>query len=102
MAQEFVTLGFDSDPSPAAREPQADERLIAEGWVRRHSADAERAKESVELYRSLGFEVLTRELAATDYDASCRDCVANVCPLHVLIYTRMGTGGKLEGDDKDV
>ncbi len=91
MVGDFVILGSDSEPNPRTCGAAADERLAAEGWVRRHSVDADRVEESVELYRSLGFEVLTRQLTTADYDPSCQECVASDCPLHVLIYTRRGT-----------
>lgn len=100
VAQGFVILGSNTKPNPSIGAAREDERLAAEGWVRRHTADADRVEESIELYRSLGFEVLTRELTSADYDPSCRDCVASACPSHVLIYTRKGAGGKLGSNER--
>lgn len=88
MGQDFVILGSDSQRNPDTSAEQEDERLVAAGWVRRHSVDVDRVEEFVELYRSLGFEVQTRALTPADYDPSCRDCAASACPMHVLIYTR--------------
>lgn len=101
VAQDFVILRSNTEPNPSICAAREDERLAADGWVRRHTADADRAKESIELYRSLGFEVLMRELTSTDYDPSChRDCVASAGPSHVLIYTRKGAGGKLGSNER--
>ena len=94
VARDFVILGSNTEPNPPTCVARKDKRLATEGWERRHTADADRVQESIELYRSLGFEVLKRELTSADYDPSCRDCIASACPSHVLIYTRKGAGGK--------
>jgi len=66
----------------------ADPELIAAGWERRYLADPDRAREAVELYTSLGYEVKAQKLTPADFDASCGDCPAHVCQAYVLIYTR--------------
>lgn len=65
-----------------------DPRLVVEGWERRFMADAERAKEAVELYQSLGFEVLTEEVKPTELSDLCSDCQLVVCRYYVTVYTR--------------
>jgi len=42
---------------------QADPALVAQGWERRFTADAQRAKEAMELYEQLGYEVAFHFLA---------------------------------------
>ncbi len=88
VASDFVILASGSNPAPRTGVEVEDERLAAEGWVRRHTADANRVAEWLELYRSLGFEVFTRELTIADHDPQCRDCVISACTSYVLIYTR--------------
>jgi hypothetical protein len=58
------------------------------GWRRRHMTDPLRARESIALYESLGFEVATRDLTPDDFDPRCRACASGVCHSYVLIYTR--------------
>ncbi|MHC4413720.1 MAG: hypothetical protein ACYS0G_00395 [Planctomycetota bacterium] len=66
----------------------ADPKLIAEGWVRRHLADPARARESVELYTSMGYEVKVQTLTPSDFGPQCGQCAAVACGSCVLIYTR--------------
>jgi hypothetical protein len=66
--------------------------LIAEGWTRRYLADPIRAREAVELYRSLGYEVRAARLTPADLEPSCRDCAPVICRSYVLIYTRKMAG----------
>jgi hypothetical protein len=67
---------------------RSDPALIAAGWVRRHLVDPDRARESVELYESMGFEVLVLQLTPDDFGPQCQECASIVCRSHVLIYTR--------------
>lgn len=66
----------------------ADPKLIARGWVRRYLADPDRAKEAIELYTSLGYEVKAQTLLPEDFLATCGDCASAVCQSYVMIYTR--------------
>lgn len=66
----------------------ADPKLLAEGWVRRYLADPDRAKEAVELYSSLGYEVKAHKLTPEDFGANCGDCASTICQSYVMIYTR--------------
>jgi len=70
---------------------RSDPKLLADGWVRRHLADPERAKEALELYASMGFEVMAHELTPDDFGPNCTDCASVICKSYVLIYTRKPT-----------
>lgn len=89
-----MTMREDVRPASSAEDSSArasivdDPSLDEAGWVRRHLADPARAKESVELYTSLGFEVLSRRLQPRDFGPQCRDCAVTICRSYVLIYTR--------------
>jgi hypothetical protein len=65
-----------------------DPGLVAQGWVRRHLADPMRAREAIELYTSLGFEVKAQKLTPADLGPNCADCASTICSSYVLIYTR--------------
>lgn len=67
---------------------RSDPALLAEGWVRRHVVGPDRVEESMELYRSLGFEVKAVTLTPADFGPSCQSCAAEICGSYVLIYTR--------------
>ncbi len=72
-----TTLGVQTDPV-----------LESEGWERRHLVGPDRAAESVELYESMGFEVLAKELSPPDMGDGCANCASVICASYVLIYTR--------------
>jgi hypothetical protein len=74
--------GLDPLPFPA------DPKLAAEGWTRRHLADAARAQESIDLYTSMGYEVKVRKLTPADFGPQCAHCASAMCHACVLIYTR--------------
>lgn len=67
---------------------QPDPRLVAEGWQRRFTADAQRAKEAVELYTSLGYEVRAEPVTTADLHDDCDDCLASAALSLCTIYTR--------------
>jgi len=75
-----------------------DPTIDADGWVRRHLADPVRARESTELYESLGFEVMSRRLQPDDLGPECQACAASVCNSYVLIYTRARRTGSSRDD----
>ena len=66
----------------------ADPKLVAQGWVRRFLADPARAKEAVDIYSSLGYEVKAQKLSPEDFGAMCGNCSSTICNSHVMIYTR--------------
>ena len=65
-----------------------DPDLVAQGWQRRFMADPVRAKESIDLYQSLGFEVRTEPIKPSELGEECADCQLVVCFSYVTIYTR--------------
>ena len=71
---------------------QPDPALLEDGWERRQLADPDRAKEAVELYESLGFEVLAKELTEADFGDACKTCAVAGCNGYVMIYTRKKNG----------
>jgi hypothetical protein len=66
----------------------ANPELTAAGWTRRYLADPIRAKEAIELYSSLGYEVRAEKLTPQDFGVNCDGCPAVVCEAYVMIYTR--------------
>lgn len=67
---------------------QSDPKLLADGWERRQLADPQRAAEVTELYKTLGFEVLAKELTESDFGDACKTCAVAGCQGYVMIYTR--------------
>jgi hypothetical protein len=65
-----------------------DPKLVAQGWERRFMADSVRAKESIELYESMGYEVLTEPVRPAELREECSDCKVVVYFSYVTIYTR--------------
>lgn len=62
--------------------------LIAAGWERRFIADARQAKEAIELYTQLGFEVLAEPVETSEMGEDCEDCRVLVLLQFKTIYTR--------------
>ena len=73
----FAHLNFPPDP-----------RLVAEGWERRFMTDPERAKEAVELYTGIGFEVRLEPVNPSELSAWCAGCQVVVCRSFTTLYTR--------------
>ncbi len=72
-------------------------RLKAEGWTRRNVASEPRLGEAVDLYRSLGLEVLLVPVRIRDgADGSCTACFsADADPdRYQVIYTRPAPAGQ--------
>jgi len=67
---------------------QADPALVAQGWERRFTADAQRAKEAMELYQQLGYEVRAEPMRPEELDDDCEDCGTVVAFHFLAIYTR--------------
>jgi hypothetical protein len=65
----------------------ADAALIAEGWERRFTADPARAKEAIELYLQLGYEVHAESVRASGLRDECGGCHEVALQLKT-IYTR--------------
>lgn len=78
----------DMQANPSEFSIPADPKLLAEGWIRRHLVDPLRAKESIELYTSLGYEVKAQTLTPADFGPQCGKCALVACGACVVIYTR--------------
>ena len=65
-----------------------DPARVAAGWDFRFVADGRRAEEAVELYASLGFEVVADPLAFDRLDQDCADCQIVMLLKYKAIYTR--------------
>ncbi len=62
--------------------------LAAEGWERRFTVDKQRAKEILDLYRQLGYEVCAEPMRGEEVQDDCQDC-RTVVSYHLLtVYTR--------------
>lgn len=70
---------------------QPDSALVAEGWERRFTADEQRAKEAVELYTQLGYEVRAKPVRPEELHDDCQDCRTVVSFHFWAIYTRSRT-----------
>ena len=78
------------------RKSSAEEKLRKNGWVRRTTIGEPRLSECVELYKSLGFEVLLEPVILTELDEECRKCYELEGDIGTLktIYTRPKAGKK--------
>ncbi len=94
MTPDFHLHPLDGDGEPDEASIPSDPKLVAEGWVRRHLADPARARESIELYTSMGYEVKAQTLTQADLGPKCGRCAPVVCKSCVLIYTRKKEHGR--------
>jgi len=83
-----AALGGTLDRVLSPRQLQADPELVAQGWERRFTADPQRAKEAIELYATLGFEVRAEPVRPQELDDDCGECGAVVSFHFLAIYTR--------------
>jgi hypothetical protein len=67
-------------------------RLLAQGWTRRFVGGPPRLRETVELYKSLGYEVLLEVQAPEELREECQGC-AVALGLYKVVYTRRSKGG---------
>jgi hypothetical protein len=67
---------------------QPDSALVAEGWERRFTADAQRVQETIELYKQLGYEVRAESLLAEELTGECEGCRSPAISEIRTIYTR--------------
>ena len=70
---------------------QPNPTLVAEGWERRFTADEQRAKEAMELYSQLGYEVRAEPVSPEELYDECQDCRTVVSYRFCTIYTRKKT-----------
>lgn len=66
----------------------ADPARVAAGWERRFVTDASRAREAMDLYEELGYEVCADPVQAESLQDECRDCWLVTQLRFVTIYTR--------------
>ncbi len=67
---------------------RADPLLVAEGWERRTMTDPQRARELVDQYRELGFDVRLEKLRPQDFGSACEACALTACRSYVTVWTR--------------
>ena len=67
---------------------EADPQRIAEGWERRFIADPQRAKEAIDLYTEMGFEVCADPVKPDELGEECEDCQLLAQLRFRTIYTR--------------
>jgi hypothetical protein len=70
---------------------QPDPALVLDGWVRRFTADEQRAKEAMELYTQLGYEVRAEPVRPEELQDDCQDCRTVISFYFQTIYTRTRT-----------
>ena len=85
-------LGFivEGEARRLLREDQLapDPERLAQGWERRFVADGARAKEMIQLYEELGFEVVSDPVTPEQLDDDCADCALLAALKFQTIYTR--------------
>ena len=62
--------------------------LEAAGWERRFEANDTRARELVDLYSELGFEVTTCSIEPEEIGPECAGCSVVACQQYVAVYTK--------------
>jgi len=67
---------------------EANPERIADGWERRFVADAQRAKEAIDLYTEMGFEVCADPVRPDELGEDCEDCMLLAQLRFKTIYTR--------------
>lgn len=90
MAKIVKIETFSDDPDKrflSDAQLQADPALVAEGWERRFTADAQRVQEVTELYSQLGYEVRA-EPVPSESAKDCEDCNSLITSKFKTIYTR--------------
>jgi hypothetical protein len=79
---------------------EGDPARIAAGWERRFIADGARAKEAVDLYSRLGYEVCMDPLGPADLSEGCEDCALVELLQFRVVYTRRSPHpGEAAGSD---
>ncbi len=67
---------------------EADPQRVADGWERRFIADPQRAKEAIDLYTEMGFEVCADPVRSEELGEDCEDCRLLAQLRFKTIYTR--------------
>jgi hypothetical protein len=78
-----------------------EDELKAEGWIKRFVAGSPRLEEAVEMYQSLGYEVLQEPISceANQESAECRTCLMANREQYKTIYTRTHAQPVVKDDD---
>lgn len=66
----------------------ADPELLAQGWERRFITDGLRAREMVDLYTELGYEVHLEPIDQEQFSEECEECVLVALLKFATLYTR--------------
>ncbi len=72
----------------SAPEQPSNLEWVAQGWERRFVTDGRRLKEYVELYDSMGYEVLAEPVEAKAISPACTDCRLIMLLQFQTLYTR--------------
>ena len=78
-------------PTVETRRPATSQQhleLEAAGWERRFEANEARARELVDLYSELGFEVTTCSIEPEEIGPECAGCAVVACQQYVAVYTK--------------
>jgi hypothetical protein len=59
-----------------------------EGWMKAFIVEETRVDEYVELYKSLGYEVMVRRVKEEDLDEGCKQCSLYLCERCRIIFIR--------------
>lgn len=81
-------LGHAAERQLSQEQLEPDPALVAEGWERRFTADAQRAEEAIELYAQLGYEVRAESVRPAELKDECEGCRTVVVFQFKTIYTR--------------
>lgn len=65
-----------------------EEDLEKKGWQRRTTLDNIRLTEIIELYESLGFEVLLEPVQPKNFGVKCSNCYLADCDKFTILYIR--------------
>ena len=57
-------------------------------WVKRNITDEPRLSELVEMYKSLGFDVMIKDFKPEELSEDCSDCMAAYPERYKVIFTR--------------
>ena len=68
--------------------PLKNKRKNDTAWIRRNIIDEPRLSELVELYESLGYEVMLKDFIAEVHPNECSECMAASPKKYKIIYTR--------------
>lgn len=77
-----------------------DPERLAQGWERRFVTDGERARQMIQLYKELGYEVVADPITPESMADECADCALLAALKFQTIYTRRRSGGHGRSGDR--